>query len=172
MRSSSFGLCNLRFIPTVAQESSKYRYLNHVPTRADDWSEQFDQVERSYDNIPYVPPDTDAQVMDALQVIFDPADIQIMMRIVACVLHIGNIEFGTRKKELCVDSAHVHELVSRLLSVASEDLAAALTRTRRIIRDEAIDTGLSPAQAGDRRDALAKVLHPQTTRRSCLLPLL
>ncbi|XP_018019486.1 unconventional myosin IC [Hyalella azteca] len=104
--------------------------------------------------------DCDA-VMAALRVIdFSEEEIDCIFRIVAAILHLGNVSFRAKDdgSAVPVSSDHVKH-ASLLLECGEEALATALTHRTIEARGDVVCTPLSVDQAGSCRDALAKATY-------------
>ncbi len=97
--------------------------------------------------------------MDALNLIFSRTDIESMLVVVACVLHLGNLTFtlNPKKNETSPDQPSLLTLIGRLLNVDASALQLHLTHQCRNIRGEIMQTQMELNQITDRRDAVAKV---------------
>lgn len=101
----------------------------------------------------------------AMQTIGIPDDHMIqILRMVASVLHLGNIKFdappnnseGSMAMSECEKSM---EMSSKLLGVDRKSLESALCNQTRVTRTEKIRSPVNVRQAADNRDALAKAVY-------------
>jgi myosin heavy subunit len=91
-------------------------------------------------------------------------DIQQVLRMVAAVLHMGNIKFdappnnseGSAPMSECIASM---EMASKLMSVETKALESALCTNTRVTRSERIRSPVNVRHASDNRDALAKAIY-------------
>lgn len=111
----------------------------------------------------YDPPDgkTFNKVRDAMTFLgFTPGEQEALFRTTAAVLHLGNLEFVAAKNDSSdVKNRDVLHIIAELLSVPSVKLAEAMTVRYNEIRGERIRVPLTPEQASDARDAMAKALY-------------
>ncbi|XP_053973288.1 myosin-IIIb-like isoform X2 [Hylaeus volcanicus] len=96
---------------------------------------------------------------------FQDGEVDTVYRILAAVLHLGDIEFGevasednTDNKSRVIDTAPLHR-VSQLLGVEENDLLEALTSNSVMTRGETITRNNTVAEACAARDAMAKGLY-------------
>ncbi|XP_066543583.1 unconventional myosin-X [Amia ocellicauda] len=105
--------------------------------------------------------DTFEQVLNAMKIMqFSRENIQETLRLLAGILHIGNIEFMTAGGAQ-VSSKSALGRASELLGLDSVQLAEVLTHRSMILRGEEISTPLSVEQAVDSRDSMAMALYSQ-----------
>ncbi|XP_017794743.1 PREDICTED: myosin-IIIb-like isoform X2 [Habropoda laboriosa] len=96
---------------------------------------------------------------------FRDSEVDTVYRILAAILHLGDIEFGevasednTDNKSRVIDAAPLHR-VSQLLGVEENDLLDALTSNSVMTRGETITRNNTVAEACAARDAMAKGLY-------------
>ncbi|XP_078034391.1 myosin-IIIb isoform X2 [Augochlora pura] len=96
---------------------------------------------------------------------FQDSEVDTVYRILAAVLHLGDIEFGevasednTDNKSRVIDTAPLQR-VSQLLGVEENDLLEALTSNSVMTRGETITRNNTVAEACAARDAMAKGLY-------------
>ncbi|XP_017761248.1 PREDICTED: myosin-IIIb-like isoform X2 [Eufriesea mexicana] len=96
---------------------------------------------------------------------FQDSEVDIVYRILAAILHLGDIEFGevasednTDNKSRVIDAAPLRR-VSQLLGVEETDLLEALTSNSVMTRGETITRNNTVAEACAARDAMAKGLY-------------
>ncbi|XP_033323906.2 myosin-IIIb isoform X1 [Megalopta genalis] len=96
---------------------------------------------------------------------FQDSEVDTVYRILAAVLHLGDIEFGevasednTDNKSRVIDTAPLQR-VSQLLGVEETDLLDALTSNSVMTRGETITRNNTVAEACAARDAMAKGLY-------------
>ncbi|XP_076234683.1 myosin-IIIb isoform X2 [Calliopsis andreniformis] len=96
---------------------------------------------------------------------FQDSEVDTVYRILAAVLHLGDIEFGevasednTDNKSRVIDTAPLHR-VSQLLGIEENDLLEALTSNSVMTRGETITRNNTVAEACAARDAMAKGLY-------------
>ncbi|KAK9300084.1 hypothetical protein QLX08_007125 [Tetragonisca angustula] len=96
---------------------------------------------------------------------FQDSEVDTVYRILAAILHLGDIEFGevasednTDNKSRVIDAAPLHR-VSQLLGVEENDLLEALTSNSVMTRGETITRNNTVAEACAARDAMAKGLY-------------
>nr|XP_012145788.1 PREDICTED: myosin-IIIb isoform X2 [Megachile rotundata] len=96
---------------------------------------------------------------------FQDTEVNTIYRILAAILHLGDIEFGevasednTDNKSRVIDTAPLHR-VSQLLGVEENDLLEALTSNSVMTRGETITRNNTVAEACAARDAMAKGLY-------------
>ncbi|KAJ8272928.1 hypothetical protein GJAV_G00095070 [Gymnothorax javanicus] len=105
--------------------------------------------------------DTFQEVLSAMQIMqFTKENIREILRLLAGVLHTGNIEFMTAGGAQ-VSSKSALSRTSELLGLDSEHLAEVLTHRSMILRGEEISTPLTVEQAVDSRDSMAMALYSQ-----------
>lgn len=94
---------------------------------------------------------------------FKQTEQESIFRVLAAILHLGNVAFGNFDKSgmecARVSNEDVHGIVAGLLGVGSDGLADALTSKSQVTRGERIVTPLDTEQAVDTRDALSKALY-------------
>uniref|UniRef100_A0A8C5W684 Myosin X n=1 Tax=Leptobrachium leishanense TaxID=445787 RepID=A0A8C5W684_9ANUR len=101
------------------------------------------------------------EIKTAMEVMkFTSEDVREIFRLLAGILHLGNIEFITAGGAQ-VSSKTALGRVSELLGLESEQLTEALTHRSMILRGEEISTPLSIEQAVDSRDSVAMALYSQ-----------
>ncbi|KNC46294.1 uncharacterized protein AMSG_02747 [Thecamonas trahens ATCC 50062] len=103
-----------------------------------------------------------AEVMDAFSEMGMADVVEPVLSLVAAVLHLGNLEFvpGAAEGASAVASRAPLGHAARLLGVAEDALEQACTvRALRMARRETVLVPLSPADAANNRDALAKSLY-------------
>ncbi|KAL0100752.1 hypothetical protein PUN28_019257 [Cardiocondyla obscurior] len=96
---------------------------------------------------------------------FQDSDVDTVYRVLAAILHLGDIEFAevatqdnTDNKSRVVDAVPLHR-VSKLLGVEQNDLVEALTSNSVMTRGETITRNNTVAEARAARDAMAKGLY-------------
>eukprot|EP01083_Nonionella_stella_P037495 102220_1 len=89
---------------------------------------------------------------------FSSKKVNEMFQILGAILHIGNIEFRQSKDLILKDEASL-TTPARLLQVDPEKLKSALIFRKLVIRGETTLVRLSPEEASENRDALAKLLY-------------
>uniref|UniRef100_A0A3P9Q8P5 Myosin X n=1 Tax=Poecilia reticulata TaxID=8081 RepID=A0A3P9Q8P5_POERE len=100
-------------------------------------------------------------VLNAMQTMqFTEENIREVLRLLAGILHAGNIEFMTAGGAQ-VASKSALSWTSELLGLNSEQLAEVLTHRSMILRGEEISTPLTVEQAVDSRDSMAMALYSQ-----------
>ncbi|KAJ8397366.1 hypothetical protein AAFF_G00439150 [Aldrovandia affinis] len=105
--------------------------------------------------------DTFQEVLSAMRIMqFSEENIREILRLLAGILHAGNIEFMTAGGAQ-VSSKSALGRVSELLGLDSVQLAEVLTHRSMILRGEEISTPLTVEQAVDSRDSLAMALYSQ-----------
>uniref|UniRef100_A0A8C9VX02 Myosin X n=1 Tax=Scleropages formosus TaxID=113540 RepID=A0A8C9VX02_SCLFO len=105
--------------------------------------------------------DTFHEVLSAMRVMnFSEENIREILRLLAGVLHTGNIEFMTAGGAQ-ISSKSALGWAAELLGLDSGQLAEVLTHRSMILRGEEISTPLSVEQAVDSRDSLAMALYSQ-----------
>ncbi|XP_056005733.1 unconventional myosin-XVI-like isoform X5 [Ostrea edulis] len=92
---------------------------------------------------------------------FTTDDIQNILQLLATLLHLGDVTFGSQgNHDAAVVTSHEKlELVSGMLEVSSEELGSALVADFTVTRGEQIRKDRTKQQAGDCREALAKTLY-------------
>ncbi|KAM8967428.1 unconventional myosin-X [Pelodytes ibericus] len=105
--------------------------------------------------------ETFQEIKTAMEVMkFTSEDVREVFRLLAGILHLGNIEFITAGGAQ-VASKTALARTSELLGLDSEQLTEALTHRSMILRGEEISTPLSTEQAVDSRDSVAMALYSQ-----------
>ncbi|XP_020280531.1 myosin-IIIb-like isoform X2 [Pseudomyrmex gracilis] len=96
---------------------------------------------------------------------FQDSEVDTVYRVLAAILHLGDIEFAevatednTDNKSRLVDTIPLHR-VSKLLGVEQNDLLEALTSNSVMTRGETITRNNTVAEARAARDAMAKGLY-------------
>ncbi|KAG8442508.1 hypothetical protein GDO86_011342 [Hymenochirus boettgeri] len=127
-------------------QAEKYHYLNQSRCIVDETiSDQ----------------ETFQEVKTAMKVMkFSREDVREILRLLAGILHLGNIEFVTAGGAQ-ISSKTALGRASELLGLDSEQLAEGLTQRSMILRGEEISTPLSIEQAVDSRDSVAMALYSQ-----------
>ncbi|XP_032822057.1 unconventional myosin-Id isoform X1 [Petromyzon marinus] len=99
-------------------------------------------------------------VAEAMKVIgFQADEVQTVYRILACILHLGDIKFGFEEEAVVITDDRIVAVLGELLSTSAEAVEKALLyRTVSTGRD-IIDKGHSAQEAGYGRDALAKAIY-------------
>ena len=103
-----------------------------------------------------------ATVLESMSVLgFEPDEVQAILRIVAAVLHLGNIEFKTnaRSQGASITNDEVLETAARLFGFSASDLRTRLCFRTIETRGESITKPLSEQDAMYSRDALAKMIY-------------
>ena len=125
----------------------KYRYLMmggcHTVDNMDD-HEEFADVEKAFDELE-----------------FPVEDKEILYLMTAAIMHLGNVVFQDNEQDQAqiTDPAEL-EMAAQLLCVEPAALQQAMTaRTMRIAGQEPTLIPLNSEQAGDNRDALAKMIY-------------
>jgi hypothetical protein len=96
------------------------------------------------------------------QLQFDEAQINVVLKIVAAILHLGNINFDRESDEKCrVASGSKPSLIkaAQLLAIEPKDLDKALTSRSIAIGKETTEIPLPDSKARESRDSLAKFLY-------------
>ncbi|XP_074528378.1 unconventional myosin-Ic-like [Halichoeres trimaculatus] len=103
-------------------------------------------------------------VMKALTIIgFTEEEVQIMLNIIAGVLHLGNIQFGEGEEgETYITTETRLDHLAKLLGVDSSALGEALTHKKLTAKGEEMISPLNFEQAVAARDALAKSMYGRT----------
>ncbi|GBP22033.1 Myosin-IIIa [Eumeta japonica] len=112
------------------------------------------------------------QLNQAFKVVgFQEEEVLILYKMLAAMLHLGDIEFGeaagddnTDNKATIVDTAPLHR-ASSLLGVETIDLRECLTSSSVVARGETIARRSSPAEAATARDATARALYARAFDR-------
>ncbi|XP_072944444.1 myosin-IIIb-like isoform X2 [Epargyreus clarus] len=112
------------------------------------------------------------QLNQAFKVVgFQEDEVQIIYKMLAAIMHLGDIEFGetagednTDNKATIIDTAPLHR-ASCLLGVETSDLRECLTSSSVVARGETIARHSSPTEAGVARDATARGLYARTFDR-------
>ena len=94
---------------------------------------------------------------------FKPQEQESIFRVLAAIMHLGNVSFGSEVKDN-VDVANIQakpvlSIAAGLLGVAATDLAEQLITKSQITRGEKIVSPLNITQALDTRDATSKALY-------------
>ncbi|XP_019889251.2 myosin-IIIb isoform X2 [Ooceraea biroi] len=96
---------------------------------------------------------------------FQDSEVDTVYRVLAAILHLGDIEFAevatednTDNKSRVIDTVPLHR-VSKLLGVEQNDLLEALTSNSVMTRGETITRNNTVAEARAARDAMAKGLY-------------
>ncbi|XP_035383783.1 unconventional myosin-X isoform X2 [Electrophorus electricus] len=101
------------------------------------------------------------EVLNALQTMqFGEESIREVLRLLAGILHLGNIEFLTAGGAQ-VSSKTALSSAAELLGLDCTQLAEVLTHRSMILRGEEINTPLTVEQAVDSRDSMAMALYSQ-----------
>lgn len=101
------------------------------------------------------------EVKTAMEVMkFTSEDVREVFRLLAGILHLGNIDFMTAGGAQ-VSTKTALGRTADLLGLDSEQLTEALTQRSMILRGEEISTPLSIQQAIDSRDSMAMALYSQ-----------
>lgn len=106
------------------------------------------------------------QLNQAFKVVgFQEDEVQIIYKMLAAILHLGDIEFGemasednTDNRAAIIDTAPLHR-ASCLLGVETVDLRECLTSSSVVARGETIARHCSPVEAAVARDATARGLY-------------
>nr|XP_060638727.1 unconventional myosin-Ig [Anolis sagrei ordinatus] len=100
-------------------------------------------------------------VADAMAVIgFTPEEMGSVYKILAAILHLGNVRFATNGEEMEVENAELVSLLADLTSTGSEHLSNSLLyRTVAAGGAEVIQKGHSINEANYARDACAKAIY-------------
>ncbi|KAM3967535.1 myosin-IIIb [Aphomia sociella] len=112
------------------------------------------------------------QLNQAFKVVgFQEEEVQIIYKMLAAILHLGDIEFGetagednTDNKATIIDTAPLHR-ASCLLGVETVDLRECLTSSTVVARGETIARHSSPTEAAVARDATARGLYARAFDR-------
>ncbi|XP_053612596.1 myosin-IIIb-like isoform X2 [Plodia interpunctella] len=112
------------------------------------------------------------QLNQAFKVVgFQEEEVQIIYKMLAAILHLGDIEFGEMAGEdnadnraTIIDSAPLHR-ASCLLGVETIDLRECLTSSSVVARGETIARHSSPTEAAVARDATARGLYARAFDR-------
>ncbi|MBN3321825.1 MYO10 protein, partial [Atractosteus spatula] len=101
------------------------------------------------------------EVLNAMKTMqFSAENIREILRLLAGILHIGNVEFMTAGGAQ-VSSKSALGRAAELLGLDSGQLAEVLTHRSMILRGEEISTPLTVEQAVDSRDSMAMALYSQ-----------
>ncbi|XP_041659082.1 unconventional myosin-X isoform X3 [Cheilinus undulatus] len=101
-------------------------------------------------------------VLNAMRTMqFTEESIGEVLRLLAGILHTGNIEFMTAGGAQVSSKSAALSRVSDLLGLNSDQLAEVLTHRSMILRGEEISTPLTVEQAVDSRDSMAMALYSQ-----------
>eukprot|EP01097_Dermamoeba_algensis_P005188 TRINITY_DN3298_c0_g1_i1.p1 TRINITY_DN3298_c0_g1~~TRINITY_DN3298_c0_g1_i1.p1 ORF type:complete len:1335 (+),score=354.39 TRINITY_DN3298_c0_g1_i1:147-4007(+) len=100
--------------------------------------------------------------MDTLK--FDKSDTEAIMKLVATILLLGNLEFKAvdvnKATGSQIKNTNILDQAAALLGVESKSLAQALTNRKLVIRGQApMDIPLDPTKASDARDSLSCFLY-------------
>lgn len=82
-----------------------------------------------------------------------------MFRVLAAILHLGNVEMKAKGEGCEVVNLDVARKVAELLAIDANSLCNALTVRQMNVRGQIIVVPLKPVEAIDSRDALAKALY-------------
>ncbi|XP_026319847.1 myosin-IIIb-like isoform X2 [Hyposmocoma kahamanoa] len=112
------------------------------------------------------------QLNQAFKVVgFQEEEVQIIYKMLAAILHLGDIEFGeaagednTDNRATIIDTAPLHR-ASCLLGVETSDLRECLTSSSVVARGETIARYSSPTEAAVARDATARGLYARAFDR-------
>lgn len=112
------------------------------------------------------------QLNQAFKVVgFQEDEVQIIYKMLAAILHLGDIEFGEAagednadNKATIIDTAPLHR-ASCLLGVETGDLRECLTSSSVVARGETIARHSSPTEAAVARDATARGLYARAFDR-------
>ncbi|CAB3239895.1 unnamed protein product [Arctia plantaginis] len=112
------------------------------------------------------------QLNQAFKVVgFEDEEVQIIYKMLAAILHLGDIEFGETagednadNKATIIDTAPLHR-ASCLLGVETVDLRECLTSSSVVARGETIARHSSPTEAAVARDATARGLYARAFDR-------
>uniref|UniRef100_A0A669CQW5 Myosin X n=1 Tax=Oreochromis niloticus TaxID=8128 RepID=A0A669CQW5_ORENI len=105
--------------------------------------------------------DTFQDVLNAMRTMqFTEENINEILRLLAGILHTGNIEFVTAGGAQ-ISSKSALSWTSELLGLNSDQVAEVLTHRSMILRGEEISTPLTVEQAVDSRDSMAMALYSQ-----------
>ncbi|XP_063899631.1 myosin-IIIa isoform X1 [Helicoverpa armigera] len=112
------------------------------------------------------------QLNQAFKVVgFQEEEVLVLYKMLAAILHLGDIEFGetagednTDNKATIIDTAPLHR-ASCLLGVETQDLRECLTSSSVVARGETIARRSSPGEAGVARDATARGLYARAFDR-------
>ena len=106
-----------------------------------------------------------AEIKDAMKVLmFKDSDIWSTMRVLAALLHIGNIQYAATTVNN-IDATEIHDnggavaAASRLLQIDARALVNALTTRTLVTRNERVVSALTGEQSLDVRDALVKAIY-------------
>ncbi|OQV25063.1 Unconventional myosin-XV [Hypsibius exemplaris] len=144
------GLTKEEKVAYGLQEEKSYYYLNQggdskLPAKND--AEDFQALK------------------SAMQVLnFTPAECETVFKILAAVLHIGNIRFKVKPVEYQAEGVVVEResevrWMAHLLQIPDSGIVSALTTKTTEARNEKLLTPLNSDQAFDARDAIAKALY-------------
>ncbi|KAL6075618.1 Unconventional myosin-XV [Balamuthia mandrillaris] len=100
-------------------------------------------------------------IKNAMQLLGMGDQQETVFQTVAAILHLGNTRFVPRKEGdgCAVENMEELQIAAKLLGVPVERLAKVLVTRFNKIRGEVFEVPLSPAEAGDVRDAIAKALY-------------
>uniref|UniRef100_A0AAY5KQ16 Myosin ID n=1 Tax=Esox lucius TaxID=8010 RepID=A0AAY5KQ16_ESOLU len=99
-------------------------------------------------------------VADAMKVIgFTAEEIQTVYKILASILHLGNLRFGVDGDTTLIENPKVVELIGGLLATKEESVEKALLYRTVATGRDVIDKQHTAQEAGYGRDALAKAMY-------------
>ncbi|XP_072557587.1 unconventional myosin-Ic isoform X1 [Paramormyrops kingsleyae] len=103
-------------------------------------------------------------VSKALTVIgFSEEEVEELLNIIASVLHLGNLQFGTEDSGYAYITTDTQiKYLARLVDVEGAALKEALTHKKIIAKGEELMSPLNLEQAASARDALAKAIYGRT----------
>eukprot|EP01137_Pigoraptor_chileana_P006540 Opistho-2@51023 len=94
---------------------------------------------------------------------FKPEEMEVIYRILAAILHLGNCSFNKTSANgmdaSAVSNQETSNFVAELLKLDKAGLNSSLTNRTNVTRGETMITPLSVDQALDKRDAMAKALY-------------
>jgi len=99
-------------------------------------------------------------VMEAASAIgFSAELIGVLRKLVAAVLHLGQVKFEPKGEHCTISNGDVVATIAKLLGTDTDKLTTALTYRVVAARGEVISSELNSGKAGTARDALAKALY-------------
>ncbi|GLV32974.1 Myosin 31DF [Carabus blaptoides fortunei] len=129
----------------LTRDASKYFYIHQGGAS---------RVDTINDNSDY------KSVSSSLQTLsFSKSDVDTLWKVVAAVMHLGNVEFDMDEDRVRVKNQKVASQVAQLLSVTESDLATALCERVIAARGDVIQKNHTRAEAEYGRDALGKAVY-------------
>lgn len=91
---------------------------------------------------------------------FTPEQIESIHSTIACILHIGNVEFTACDSDFAqIENKTPVKTICALLGLEEDELALTLVSDSNLTRGEVVRTNYSVAKAEDNRDAMAKAIY-------------